>query len=33
VPAAEIRAVVFDSVPAGSPSAPATPRCVELLIK
>ncbi len=33
VPAADIRAVVFDSVPAGSPAAPAILRCVELLIK
>lgn len=33
VPAADISAVVFDPVPAGSPSAPALPRSVELLIK
>ncbi len=33
VPAGEIHAVVFDAVPAGSPAAPASPRCVELLIK
>lgn len=33
VPAADISAVVFDPVPAGSPSAPASPRSVELLIK
>lgn len=32
-PAADVSAVVFDPVPAGSPSAPASPRCVELLIK
>lgn len=30
---AEISAVVFDPVPAGSPSAPAMPRSVEILIK
>jgi outer membrane protein OmpA-like peptidoglycan-associated protein len=33
VPSTDIRAVVFDPVPAGSPSAPASPRSVELLIK
>ena len=33
VPAAEIHAVVFDPVPAGSPAAPASPRSVEILIK
>lgn len=33
VPSAEIHAVVFDPVPAGSPAAPASPRSVELLIK
>ena len=33
VPAAEIHAEVFDPVPAGSPAAPAVPRCVEILIK
>ncbi|MFN0079799.1 MAG: OmpA family protein [Prosthecobacter sp.] len=33
VPTADVSAVVFDPVPAGSPSAPATPRSVELLIK
>ncbi|MBB5031845.1 OmpA family protein [Prosthecobacter vanneervenii] len=33
VPAADISATVFDSVPAGSPSAPASPRSVELLVK
>jgi len=33
VPAAEIHAAVFDSVPAGSPAAPAVPRSVEILIK
>ncbi|WP_395751167.1 OmpA family protein [Prosthecobacter sp.] len=33
VPAADISAVVFDPVPAGSPSAPASPRSVELIIK
>ncbi|MDZ4403570.1 hypothetical protein [Prosthecobacter sp.] len=32
-PAADVSAVVFDPVPAGSPSAPASPRSVELLIK
>ncbi len=32
-PATDISAVVFDPVPAGSPAAPASPRCVELLIK
>jgi OmpA family len=33
VPAADITATVFDSVPAGSPAAQATPRSVELLVK
>ncbi len=33
VPAADVSAVVFDAVPAGSPAAPAIPRSVELLIK
>ena len=33
VPAADISATVFDSVPAGSPAAPSSPRSVELLIK
>ncbi len=33
VPSADISAVVFDPVPAGSPFAPAVPRCVEILIK
>ena len=33
VPAADINAVVFDSVPSGSSTAPARPLCVELLIK
>lgn len=33
VPSADISAVVFDPVPTGSPFAPATPRCVEILIK
>jgi hypothetical protein len=33
VPSADISAVVFDPVPVGSPSAPAAPRSVELLIK
>lgn len=33
VPSANISAVVFDSVPLGSPYAPATPRCVEILVK
>lgn len=33
VPATDISAVVFDPVPAGSPSAPVSPRSVELLIK
>lgn len=33
VPAADISAVVFDPVPAGSAAAPAIPRSVELLIK
>ncbi|MCB1276869.1 OmpA family protein [Prosthecobacter sp.] len=33
VPSADMNAVVFDPVPAGSPSAPAVPRSVELLIK
>ncbi|MBN8420926.1 MAG: OmpA family protein [Verrucomicrobia bacterium] len=32
-PTADIQAVVFDAVPAGSPAAPASPRSVELLIK
>ena len=32
-PAADVSTVVFDPVPAGSPSAPASPRSVELLIK
>lgn len=32
-PTADMQAVVFDPVPAGSPAAPASPRCVELLIK
>lgn len=32
-PTADIQAVVFDPVPAGSPAAPASPRSVELLIK
>jgi hypothetical protein len=32
-PTTDIHAVVFDPVPAGSPAAPASPRCVELLIK
>ena len=32
-PTTDIQAVVFDPVPAGSPAAPASPRCVELLIK
>ncbi len=33
VPAADISAVVFDPVPAGSAAAPAIPRSIELLIK
>lgn len=33
VSASDISATVFDSVPAGSPAAPASPRCVELLVK
>lgn len=33
VPSADISAVVFDPVPVGSPFAPSTPRCVEILIK
>lgn len=33
VPSADIRAVVFDPVPAGSPLVPSIPRCVEILIK
>ncbi|WP_395747073.1 OmpA family protein [Prosthecobacter sp.] len=33
VTATDIRAIVFDAVPATSPAAPASPRCVELLIK
>lgn len=33
VPAADISAVVFDAVPAGSSAAPASPRSVELLLK
>ncbi len=32
-PTTDIHALVFDPVPAGSPGAPASPRCVELLIK
>jgi hypothetical protein len=32
-PTMDIHALVFDPVPAGSPAAPASPRCVELLIK
>lgn len=33
VPSADISAVVFDAVPVGSSFAPASPRCVEILIK
>lgn len=33
VPSTDISAVVFDPVPVGSPFAPSTPRCVEILIK
>ncbi len=33
VPSTEISAVVFDSVPAGSPAAPSTPRQVEIMVK
>ncbi len=32
-PTTDIHAVVFDPMPAGSPAAPAGPRCVEILIK
>lgn len=32
-PTTDMQALVFDPVPASSPAAPASPRCVELLIK